>query len=181
MKKSLLSVVLCVALLITAMGTMLAMPASAAVDYFGGTNNPNAEGDNYSVENGVLTFNATAAGQEVALVAATPANLNDTPFIELTISSTGAFDLCFNDANNNKWIGGASDFNYEFESSDYEKLPAGDYDVCFSLTGAYTWDGSALPANAEICQVIFIAEEPGTITVTKCQITDGMTDIEVGS
>lgn len=184
MKKSLLSVVLCVALLITAMGTMLAMPASAAsgVDYLAnGTANGNADGLDFTHENGVLTFNATAAGQEVALVVETAANLNDYPFAEIAISSTGAFDLCFNDPNNNKWIAGAGDFCYIFGEglSPSNPLPAGDYDVKFDLTGAYTWDGSALPANAAIIQVIVIAKEPGTITLTKAQITDGMVEVDL--
>ncbi len=191
MKKSLLSVVLCVALLITAMGTMLAMPASAAsgVDYFVGTNNANAEGVDYTVENGVLTFNATAAGQEVALVAETPANINTYPFLELEITSTGAFDLCFHDKNNDKWIGGASDYCTTFNegATDYEKIPAGTYSTKLDLSGAYRWNpatgkmDAVIPANAEICQVIFIAEEPGTITVTKCQITDGIVDVDLNS
>lgn len=177
MKKA-LSIVLSIAMLMTCIFSMAVIPASAlnGIDYLAGSSNGSTEDVDYVIENGVLTFNATAAGQEVALVAETPANLNDFPYFELTINSTGAFDLCFNDANNNKWIGGASDFNYNFDTNSYEKLPAGTFDVKFSITGAYTWTGAPLPANAEIAQIIIIAEEPGTITVSKCAMTDGVVD-----
>ncbi len=186
MKKTLLSVVLCVALLLTAMGTMLAMPASAlsGVDFLtSATPNGSVEGLDFTLEGGVLTFNATAAGQEVALVVEEAVNLNNYPFAELAISSTGAFDLCFHDNNNDKWIGGASDYCTTFNegTTDYEKIAKGDYEVSLNLTGAYTWDGSALPANAVIKQIIVIAEEPGTITVTKAQITDGVVDVDLNS
>jgi len=189
MKKSLLSVVLCVALLLTAMGTMLAMPASAlsGVDYMTGEVTLNeastAAGATAAVKDGVFTFTASAAGQEAALVVSTPANLNSYPLLDIEITSTGAFDLCFNDSNNNKWIGGASDYCTTFNegATDYEKIPAGTYSTTLNLTGAYTWNGDPLPANAEIVQVIFIAEEATTITVTKCQITDGIIDVDLNS
>ncbi len=188
MKKTLLSVVLCVALLVSAMSTMLAMPASAAsgVDFLvSGTaaGNDATPESTYSVTDGKLVFNATAAAQEVALTIEDEANLNNYPFFEAVISSNVDFDIAIFDKNNNKWMFGAGDFCFHFGEglSAGNPLPAGDYDVKFSLTGAYTWTGDPLPANAAVKSITFIAKAPGTITVSKCQVTDGMVDINMDS
>lgn len=188
MKKSLLSVVLCVALVLGAMSTMLAMPASAlsGVDFLAsGTaaGNEATPESTYSLADGVLTFTATAADQEVAITIEGEANLNDFPFTELVINSTAKFDIAFYDPNNSKWMFGAGDFCYNFNEtlSPSNPLPAGDYNAKFMLTGAYTWTGDPLPANAVVKSITFIAREPGTITVSKCQMTDGIADIDLNS
>ena len=188
MKKSLLSIVLCAALLIGAMSTMLAMPASAlsGVDFLAsGTaaGNEAAPEGSFSHADGVLTFNPTADGQEVALTIEGEANLNQFPFTELKISSDVAFDLAWYDPANNKWMFGAGDFCYNFGETlqASNPLPAGDYDVKFSLTGAYTWTGDPLPANAAVKSITIIAKGAGKITVSKCQMTDGIADIDLNS
>ncbi len=190
MKKSLLSLVLCVAMIVTAMGTMVAMPASAAegVDFLLWANavygNDATPEDTYTWGDGQFVFNPTAADQEVTMELAEPANLNDYPFFDIEISSTVDFDLCFHDnVSGDKWMFGAGDFCWAFEKNNGagNPLPAGDHTARIDLTGAYTWNGDPLPANASIITFCVIAKGAGTITVTKAQLTDGMKDVDVNS
>ncbi len=182
MKKSLLSIVLAVAVAMTAFGAMFIMPASAlnGVDFL------NAEyvgsvSDGATVEfvDGELVITATAAGQEVQLVPPVEANLNDYPFFEGALVSSVPFDICYYDANNGKWMFAAGDFCYNFNGDNGASNPikAGTEDVKFSLTGAYTWTGAPLPANAAVKAITFIAKDAGTITISKCAMTDGVADV----
>ena len=185
MKKSLLSVVLCLAVLVTSFSTMLIMPTSAAngVDFLTSASLSVGEGATAEIVDGELVITATAAGQEVALVVDEAVNLNDYPFWEGVLTSDMNYDICWNDANNGKWIFGAGDFCYNFAGGNGASNPlnAGSENVKFSLTGAYTWNGSPLPANAAIKQIIFISKAAGTMTVSKCALTDGLEDHDLNT
>ncbi len=179
MKKTLLSVVLCVAVLLSTMSAMLVMPASAAsTDLLTAPMAPN-DGHNTAFEyaNGVLSITATAEGDEVGITPETPLSIAGTPFVTLTIESEVAFDIAFFDKDNNKWMLAAGDFCYNFGEglSASNPIPAGKYtDVRIDLSGAYTWTGDPVPANADLDFVSFVAKAPGKITVSKLEQGDGM-------
>ncbi|MBE6764000.1 MAG: hypothetical protein E7553_06610, partial [Ruminococcaceae bacterium] len=141
-----------------------------------------SEGASFEVVDGKLVFTATAAGQEMALVIPEAVNLNTYPNFEATYEAGMAYDICFNDNNNGKWMFGAGDFCWGFAGgADGASVPlkAGSEDVNFELTGAYKWNpetgamDAEVPANAVIKQIIFIAKEAGTITISKCAISNG--------
>ncbi len=185
MKRSIISIALCVALVLSSMCAMFVMPASAAngVDFLTDATISPQEGITAEIVDGELVITATAAGQEVALVLETGANLNDYPIWEAAYTADMPYDICWNDPNNGKWIFGAGDFCYNFvgDQGAGSPLAAGSENVKFSLTTAYTYAGDPLPANAEIIQIIFIAKAAGTITVSKCALTDGIEDVSINS
>lgn len=181
MKKSLLSVVVCVAVLLSA---LFVMPASAASVNVLDQENMGPTGDgSFTNENGVLTFNAAAAAEEFQITMDSPATIGAMPYINLTISSDVAFDLCFRDAYTDKWIFAAGDFCYKFGENlkATDPLPAGTYtDIQLDLTGAYTWNNTPYE-NATLDAVMVIAKAPGKITISKLEQSDGMTTTNISS
>ncbi len=184
MKKSLLSIVLSLAIVMTAFGAMFAMPASAlnGVDFLAEGAPTATDGLSYQMVDDALVITATAAGQELALTIEGEANLNDYPFWEATIDSEIPFDVAIYDPNNSKWMFAAGDFCYNFDNNNgpSQPIPAGTHNVKFTLTGAYTWTGAPLPANAAVKSITFIAKAAGTITIAKCAMTDGISDVKLG-
>ncbi len=173
MKKSLLSVVLCVAVLLSA---LFVMPASAAAELnlLAEENMaPTGEGS-FTNENGVVTFNAAAADEEFQIHVASPLTLGAAKYIDIVVTSDIKFDLCFRDAVTDKWIFGAGDFCWAFEGNESasEPLKAGQYAVRLDMTGAYTWNNTPYE-NATIDAVMVIAKEPGKIVVSELVQTDG--------
>ncbi len=188
MKKAIISIAVSLSLLIGMFSVIMAVPTSAAsgVDFLEDSTlsaNSSTPDSAYSLADHVLTFNATKADQEVTFTVDNEANLNEYPYIQLSISSTAKFDVAFYDKNNVKWMFAAGDFCYNFGEylSPSNPIPAGEYNVEFSPAGAYTWTGAPLPANAAICSFTFIAKEAGTITVTKCAVTDGMENFDLNT
>ena len=176
--KRVLSWLLCVTLLcsLVTTGTATAVSASSGVDFLR-QSTVSCAGATAQLKNGVLTVTSTAADGEVGLVATTAANLNDYPYWNGVIQSDVPFDIVFHDKTYNKWIYASANFCYEFENNNgaSEPLPAGRHQTSFDVTGAYTWNGDALPKDASICSIIFILRAAGTLKVERCAMTDGGT------
>lgn len=174
--KRVVSVLLCAVMLVSlcAVGAVVSQAAIGGVDFLR-QSTVQCAGATAQFQNGNLVITATAADQEIGLVAYEQANLNDYPYWEGTVQSDVPFDIVFYDKNHKKWIYAAANFCYEFENNNgaTKPLPAGRHDVTFSITGAYTWQNEALPADAAICSIIFILRAPGTLTVERCAMTDG--------
>ncbi len=174
--KRLLSVLICISMLISLLvvGAVLPVAAANGVDFLR-QSTLSCVGATAQLKNGALTITATAADQEVSLVANSAANLNAYPYWEGTVQADVPFDIVFYDKTYNKWIYASANFCYEFEGNNgaSQPLPAGRHEEAFSITGAYTWNGDALPADAAIRSIIFILRAPGTLTVETCAMTDG--------
>lgn len=174
--KRLLSVILCTTVLfsLTAVGAVMPAEAADGVDFLR-ESSLSCAGATANLQNGVLTITATAADQEVGLVVSEAADLTSYPIWQGTVESTVPFDIVFYDKNHAKWIYAAANFCHEFENNNgaSHPLPAGYHQVSFSITGAYTWNGDALPTDAAINSIIFILRAPGTIKVERCAMTNG--------
>lgn len=186
MKKTLLSVVLCVAVLLSTVSAMLVMPASAAEsNLLAAPMAPNDGGAaTFAYEGGVLTINATKDGDEVGITPETAMSIIDQPYIDLAIESTVDFNAVFYDKSNEKWMWACQDFCNLFGeniAAGDAKIPAGTYTVRIDLSGAYTWTGDPVPENAKVDFVSIIAKGAGTIKVTELTQTDGMTSTNINS
>ena len=174
--KRLVSALLCAAMLLALLnaGMFPSVAAANGVDFLR-QSSPTCVGATAQWKNGVFTVTATAADQEVGLVADTPANLNAFPYWDGAVESDVPFDIVFYDKNHNKWLYASAEFCYEFANNNgsSQPLPAGRHQAAFRITGAYTWNGDALPTDAEICSIIFILRAPGTLRVERCAMTDG--------
>ena len=177
--KQLLAVFLCITMLLSLVGIGFAIPVCAVPEINGidflRQSTLSCAGATAQFRDGVLTVTASAADQEVSLVGYEQANLTAYPNWEGTVQSNVPFDIVFYDKTYNKWIYASANFCYEFEGNNgaSQPLPAGRHDVAFSITGAYTWNGSVLPADAAIRSIIFILRAPGTLTVERCAMTNG--------
>ncbi len=174
MKKSLLSVVVCVAVLLSA---LFVMPASAAAesDFLAMSNMaPSSENSSYTLENGVLTFNAGAAADEFVIYPDAATTFGTAQYVDIVIKSDVKFDLCFNDATNGKWIFGAGDFCWAFEGNKgaSEPLPAGEYAVRLDMKGYYDY-AKISHTTATLDMIAIIAKEPGKIVVSELVQNDG--------
>ncbi len=174
--KQLLSVFLCVTVLVSLVAVGAIIPAHAAngVDFLR-ESSLSCNGATASLQNGVLTVTATAADQEVGLVVSEAADLETYPVWQGTVESSVPFDIVFYDKTHAKWIYAAANFCYEFENNNGASLPlpAGRHQESFAITGAYTWNGDALPADAAINAIIFVLRAPGTLKVERCAMTTG--------
>lgn len=191
MKRSIISIVLCVALLLSSMCAMFVMPASAAgvVDLLDGSYVIGGGGDGTAtgtLDNGVLVVENTAAG-ELGVNLGEGVKLTETPFLEISVQNEVAFDISFYDGNNNKWFTLAADYYPAFgNGSSVSGIAPGSYEnVQIKVTGAYTWDGSGhgnpVPANAAVTGMYIIPKAPGKITITKLCFTDGLSDISLNT
>ncbi len=174
--KRLLSVILCTTVLfsLTAVGAVMPAEAADGVDFLR-ESSLSCAGATANLQNGVLTITATAADQEVGLVVSEAANLTTYPVWQGTVESSVPFDIVFYDKAHAKWIYAAANFCYEFENNNGASLPlpAGRHQESFAVTGAYTWNGDALPTDAAINSIIFILRAPGTLKVERCAMTNG--------
>ncbi len=185
MKKSYLSVLLCVALLLSSISVMSVMPVSAsdAMNLLEGTATGSEAGLEFALEDNVFTFSATAAEQEVCIELENEVNLNDYPIWQIVLKTDMQWDIALYDQNNAKYMFAASDFCYSFGDGflPWNPLPAGTYAASCDLTDAYTWLWGNLPANAAIKSITFIAKEAGTMTVTSCQLADGLANVDLNT
>lgn len=174
--KRLLSFGLCMVLLFSLVSVVEVTPATASdgVDFLR-QSTVSCTGATAQLKNGALTVTATAADQEVSLTATTEVNLNQYPYWNGVVESDVPFDIVFYDKTYNKWIYASANFCYEFENNNgaSKPLPAGRHQASFDVTGAYTWNGDALPKDASIRSIIFILRAAGTLTVERCAMTDG--------
>ncbi len=127
------------------------------------------------MKDGALVITATAADQEAALALSKGSSLTTNVYWDGIVQSNVPFDIVFQDKTHNKWIYASANFCYAFENNNgaSNPLPAGRHATSFDVTGAYTWNGNALPADAAINSVTFIARAAGTIVVERCAMTDG--------
>ena len=155
-------------------GTVSSAAAQNGVDFLR-ESSLTCVGATAQLKNGALTITATAADQEVALVAGTAANLTSYPHWQGTVQSDVPFDIVFYDKTYNKWIYASANFCYAFEGNNgaSQPLPAGRHSVSLAITDAYTWNGASLPSDASIRSITFILRAAGTLTVETCAMTDG--------
>ncbi|MBE6763707.1 MAG: hypothetical protein E7553_05060 [Ruminococcaceae bacterium] len=176
--KRFLSILLSIVVFITLVTVGAALPVTAAngTDFLR-QSTLSCVGASAQFQGGILTVKATAADQEIALVADEAANLTSYPYWEGIVQSDVPFDIVFYDKTYNKWIYASANFCYEFEGNNgaSEPLPAGRHEEAFKITGAYTFNGDALPTDAAIRSIIFILRAPGTLKVERCAMTDGKT------
>ncbi len=196
MKKSVLSVVLCLAMLLTMLTSAFAMSAQAAT-VMNLLVAPYANDENYStvtVENGVATAVVTAPwNQETNLAYGmaiepmlTNINLMQTPNVALALESDVPFRITMLDRGDagDKWIS----FGTECYNSIYPNggepataapeggfLPAGSYDCTAYLAGVYTWKTDEGVAgwdvtNANITALYIELQEAGTLSLSKLEL-----------
>ena len=193
MKRSIISIALCVALLLSSMCAMFVMPASAAgvVDLLDGSYVIGGGGDGTAIgtlDNGVLVVENAAAG-ELGVNLGEGVKLTETPFLEISVQNEVAFDISFYDANNNKWFTLAADYYPAFGngSSDAGIAPGSYENIQIKVTGAYTWSNETfshsnpVPANAAVTGMYIIPKAPGKLTITKLCFTDGLTSINLNT
>ncbi len=174
--KRIVSALLCILMTVSlfTVGTVSSAAAANGVDYLR-QSSVSCAGATAQLTNGALTITATAADQEVALVADTAADLTLYPYWQGTVQSDVPFDIVFYDKTYSKWIYTSANFCYAFEGNNgaSEPLPAGRHSVSLAITDAYTWNGASLPSDASIRSIIFILRAAGTLTVETCAMTNG--------
>ncbi|MBR5135162.1 MAG: hypothetical protein IKV35_06150, partial [Clostridia bacterium] len=111
----------------------------------------------------------------MALIVTNDAKLTAYPYWDGVVQSSIPFDIVFQDKTYNKWIYASANFCYEFEGNNgaSQPLPAGRHEELILVSSAYTWNGDALPSDAAIRSITFIAHAAGTIRVERCAMTDG--------
>ncbi len=181
MKKTLLSVVLCLAVMLTSIGGLFAVPVFAANE-----TNLLDEGNTFTdvgtathtLENGVLTVTAAAAGDYVEIATTNGALIADQCYIGVSITSDVLFEVEMRDT---KWckVGFASDNPWAFAGNDSTAgINPGTYnDVMFDLSGGYNWNG--WDKNVPLMSVRVIAKAAGTITVNWLVQSDNMNLVDI--
>ncbi|MBE6764139.1 MAG: hypothetical protein E7553_07330 [Ruminococcaceae bacterium] len=185
MKKA-LSIVLSVAMMMTCLFSMFVVPASALNGYdflveagVSLSDEAAAAGATAEIVDGVFTFTATAAGQEASLILEGEANILAYPYWEVALETTARWDACLYSPADGKYMFAAGDWQGDWAGNfgSYTEIAPGTEDVKINVTGCYTWNGGSVPENAAVKVATFIARQPGTFTVTKCAMTDGISDV----
>lgn len=174
--KKMIAMWLCVTMLMSSLvfSTSVSAASNGSVDLLR-EGSLSCSGATAQLKDGALVITATAADQEAALALSEVSNLNTNAYWDGIVQSNVPFDIVFQDKTYNKWIYASANFCYAFENNNgaTKPLPAGRHATSFDVTGAYTWNGSALPSDAAIASITFIARAAGTIVVERCAMTDG--------
>lgn len=196
MKKSILSVVLCLAMLLTMLTSAFAMSAQAAT-VMNLLVAPYANDTNYAtvtVENGVATAVVTEPWNQESNLAygmaiepiLTKINLNQTPTVALALESDVPFRITMLDRSEagDKWISFGAEFYNSIVANGAEVpaaapengfFPAGTYDCTAYLAGVYTWKTDEGVAgwdvtNANITALYIELQEAGTLSLSKLEL-----------
>ncbi|MGN0171524.1 MAG: dockerin type I domain-containing protein [Acutalibacteraceae bacterium] len=184
MKKSLLSLALATALLLTAVFSVVGLQSFAAEDInlLDPSKTALSGGDcTFEYVDGalVITSNGTG-GDSIGIASNTTYDPAVYPYTAVTIESEVPFVLAFYDGVVNKWMTSSGDFYPQFAGVGDTPAPAGNYDLLLFTQGCYTWspDGTLpTPESATMTSIYIEPKAAGKLTIKKLALTEGVAPV----